>query len=245
MSDSGELFDRYGEDYRAILSKTVRFSGYDADYFVRDKLERILRLCAAHPPRHVLDIGCGVGLLTELLGRALPSTRVTDPDVSQKSLDQAAARCAALKNVNLFAYDGGAVPHEVSAADLIMLANVLHHVGPGARQTFLERVVLPGLEPGGRVVFEHNPYNPATRLLVVRRLPFDKDAHLLSRRTTTMLLAKIGLRMVQSEFILFFPRILQFLQGLERRIGWLPPGAQYMVVGQRAFDPVPTPDMRG
>ena len=236
-SDNRQLFDRYAEEYQALLSRSVSFFGEGAEYFARYKLERILRLCGSSSPVHILDIGCGVGLLTELLRRALPSTRVTGLDLSPKSLDQAASRCAGLGNVVWCVYDGNTLPPGVEGADLVVLANVLHHVEPAARAAFLEGVVLPALLPGSRVViFEHNPYNPMTRL-AVRLCPFDQDARLLSRRTATALLRRYRLRVLQWDYIVFFPRLLRFLRGLEGRMGRLPVGGQYMVVGQ--WDPFP------
>jgi SAM-dependent methyltransferase len=229
-----QLFDRYVEQYPALVSRVAGLSGEGVDYFARYKLERILDLCdAAAPPRHILDIGCGVGLLTELLGSALPATRVTGLDPSPKSLDDAASRCDGLRNVVFSLYDGKTLPAEAGGAELVILANVLHHVERAARPALLGEVILGALPPGGRVVvFEHNPYNPLTRL-AVRSCAFDRDAHLLTRRSATALLRRTPLRILQGNYIVFFPRILRRLRRLERRMGWLPLGAQYMVVAER------------
>ncbi len=232
------LFDHYAEEYQALVSRVTSLSGEGAEYFARYKLERIQELYrSCPPPRHILDIGCGVGLLTDVLGRALPSTRVTGLDLSAKSLDQAASRCAGLRNVVCSLYDGKTLPLGAEDADLVVLANVLHHVEPPARPAFLEEVVLPALLPVGHVVvFEHNPYNPLTRL-AVRLCPFDREARLLSLRGVMALLRRYPLRILRSDYIVFFPRLLRVLRGLERRIGWLPLGAQYMVVAQRDGPP--------
>lgn len=231
-SGTRQLFDSWAGGYQALLSRSVKLSGEGAEYFVRYKLERIRRLCRSFPPGHILDVGCGVGLLTELLGRSFPSTRVTGLDLSSKSLDQAASRCAGLPNVAFHVYDGTTLPSGVEGANLVLLANVLHHVEPVARLRFLEGIVLPALLPEGRVVvFEHNPYNPITRL-VVRFCPFDHDARLLTLSATVTLLRQCRLRVLQRDYIVFFPRFLWFLRGLERHMGRLPVGAQYMVVGQ-------------
>lgn len=134
-------------------------------------------------------------------------------------------------------YDGRSFPAEIKGVDLVVVANVLHHVEPTVRPDFLEEVALPALLPGGRiVVFEHNPYNPITRL-VVRSCPFDQDARLLPPSAAVALLQNCRLRVDQRDYIVFFPRFLRFLRGLEGLMGRLPVGAQYMVVG--SWDPPP------
>jgi hypothetical protein len=87
-----------------------------------------------------------------------------------------------------------------------------------------------GLAPGGGVLFfEHNPHNPVTRR-VVQACPFDEDAILLTRRELLRLGAAAGLAVRRSAYIVFFPRRLACLRGLERSLGWLPMGAQYAVL---------------
>lgn len=226
------LFDQHAGRYWEILAKLVNCAGERPDYFARYKLERLLALCGPRPPVHVIDIGCGVGLLTELLAGALPATRVTGLDVSAKSVEQAASRCARLANVGLFMYDGHSLPPGIGGADLVVLANVFHHVTPPARPAFIERIVRPALSPGGRVVvFEHNPYNPVTRL-VVRLCPFDRDARLVSLRAAVALLHQYQFRVSQRAYIVFFPRFLRALRRLEGRMGSIPLGAQFMVVAE-------------
>lgn len=231
-SDAGGPFDRYADEYQAFVARSVALSGEDVEYFARYKLERIRKLYTSALPRQVLDIGCGVGLLTELLGLTFPSARVTGVDLSSQSLAHAASRCAGLSNVTFRVYDGTTLPAEIEGVDLAVLANVLHHVEPRARLAFVQGLVLPALLPGARVViFEHNPYNPITRL-AVRFCPFDRNVRLLTLRAATALLRQCPLQVLQWDYIVFFPRFLRFLRGLERRMGWLPVGAQYMMVAQ-------------
>jgi hypothetical protein len=77
-------------------------------------------------------------------------------------------------------------------------------------------------------ILEHNPLNPATRL-VVSRCEFDEDAILLGRRESERLLTDAGLAPAETAYILFFP----FRNDFERHLSRLPMGAQYYVASSR------------
>jgi hypothetical protein len=82
-------------------------------------------------------------------------------------------------------------------------------------------------------VFEHNPWNPATRL-IVRRCPVDANAELLGPGQMRAIMRRAGLRPAGSRFYLFFPqRIYRSLAGVESRLGWFPLGGQYAAFARR------------
>ena len=90
------------------------------------------------------------------------------------------------------------------------------------------------MRPGGIVaVFEHNPLNPLTRL-VVARCEFDEGVQLLSTRKVRELLAHAGLHPLERRYILFFPWRAAFLQRLEARLGPVPLGAQHLTAARRS-----------
>ncbi len=122
------------------------------------------------------------------------------------------------------------VPREYFAS--AVLSGVLHHVPRRERLGLLERV-RGLLRPGGRLfIFEHNPLNPVTRHTVAT-CPFDDDADLLWPWQAHKLVANAGFRDVTLDYIVFFPRPLAALRPLEPRLGWLPLGAQQLIVGTR------------
>jgi SAM-dependent methyltransferase len=120
------------------------------------------------------------------------------------------------------------LPYDSGSFDVAFAVCVLHHVDPAARRQFtaeLARVTRPG---GLTVVFEHNPFNPLTRLAVAR-CEFDEGVELLRRRELQRLLAP-ALREVESRYLLFVP---WRAERLERALGGVPLGAQYYVASTR------------
>ena len=217
-------FDRYANNYRDVLDRSVSASGESGEYFARYKAQYLTRLLGSDFAGRILDYGCGIGLVTGELSKVLPQARL-------EAFDESAASIA---NVNP---ELGDRVHfstnfaELGIADVIVIANVLHHVIPSERQVLLNRLAAL-LAGGGRlVIFEHNPKNPLT-VAVVRDCPFDEDAVLLHSREAVTLCSGAGLHVVRKDYIVFFPRQLSRLRFLEPSFRWLPIGAQYAVVAK-------------
>jgi SAM-dependent methyltransferase len=146
-------------------------------------------------------------------------------DVAAGALEEARRRNP---SVSYDAYDGERLPFADASFDVAFTVNVLHHVAPGRREAFVDRmrrVVRPG---GLGLVFEHNPFNPLTRW-AVHRCAFDRGVTLSRRGTSRELMARCGWRVTEARYILFFPWRHAALAAIERRLGWLPLGAQYYV----------------
>jgi predicted SAM-dependent methyltransferase len=112
--------------------------------------------------------------------------------------------------------------------DVIIAANVFHHIPLEDRQTALNRCHAALSAAGQMFLFEHNPYNPLTRW-VFDRCPFDEDAEMLNLRTALNLARQAGFTSWQYGYTLFFPRFLASLRGIEPYLRALPLGAQYYV----------------
>ncbi|MEO8330937.1 MAG: class I SAM-dependent methyltransferase, partial [Gallionella sp.] len=112
--------------------------------------------------------------------------------------------------------------------DAIIAANVFHHIPPEQRQQVLSQCRDILKAEGQMFLFEHNPYNPATRW-IFERCPFDADAEMLDLKTAIVLAREAGFRSEQHGYTLFFPRPLALLRGLEPWLRHLPLGAQYYV----------------
>jgi 2-polyprenyl-3-methyl-5-hydroxy-6-metoxy-1,4-benzoquinol methylase len=217
-------FDKHAAGYDEMHRTSVAASGEDPDYFARYKRDVLVRLLGDSFDAPLLDFGCGIGnLTTHLLGSF---SDVSGYDPSSKSIELARERCAGAK---LF-FEMRDAPQDHYGA--VVVANVLHHVPPRERASLLGEIT-SRLRPGGTlVVFEHNPLNPLTRR-AVSACPFDEDAVLLWPWEATRLLAGAGLRAVQRDFIVFFPRALAALRPIEPRLRALPVGAQIVAWGTR------------
>lgn len=219
-------FDRFATSYRPVLDQSVAISGESSDYFADYKARWLAAHFGADFAGSLLDYGCGVGLLLDKLRAHMPAATCTGFDVSAESIAAVPAQLRARARFTAELDDVG------DGFAAIVLSNVLHHVLPALRDALLAALVLR-LAPGGTlVVFEHNPVNPATRL-VVARCPFDADAVLLSPGESRRRLERAGLGGVEHRYVVFFPKPLARLRGLEPSLGWLPLGAQYVVWGRQ------------
>jgi len=225
-------FDRYSRNYRSILEESVGGLG-SVDSAVRSKLNclrHILRLEDAPSPRRILDFGCGTGLMSSAL-EAL-SGQVFGADVSGDSLHQSVSITG-----RTVLFDGQRLPFRDGSFDLVVAACVFHHIEIRSRASVV-REIHRSLAPGGLiVVFEHNPWNPVTRM-VVNRCEFDRDAALLRLRKMSGLLAEAGLRQVYRGYYYAIPPLNRVLAALDSSLARLPLGAQYVCAYGKA------PEMR-
>jgi len=113
--------------------------------------------------------------------------------------------------------------------DLAFCNGVFHHIPIHQRDDSLRRV-FAALRPGGLLAFwENNPWNPGTRY-VMSRVPFDRDAIVISPPQARRILRHAGFEVLRTDFLFFFPAILRRLRGLERHLVKLPLGGQYQVL---------------
>lgn len=219
-------------DYIAEVNRSIAFSGAEQDFFTVGKARRLLDLLRRHGQNlaqtRLLDIGCGIGLIHPHLAPTLGE--ITGVDVAAEALDIART---ANPTARYQAYDGQRLPFRDHAFDAATAICVMHHVPPAHWPAFLTET-LRILRPGGLfAIFEHNPWNPLTRL-AVSRCAFDFDAVLLSPSRLTGLLRQARFDPVGREFLFFSPFSAAPIQAAEHRLRWLPIGAQYVAYGQKA-----------
>lgn len=217
-------------NYDEMLERGLRLSGENKRFFMEGRLARLRDLLPEHhEAKQILDFGCGNGDTSRRLLERFGAVRVVGLDVSTGALDHArqhhASDTTAFFHLDAFS--------ERDTFDLCYSNGTFHHMEPRKRPAVLRR--LRGmLRPAGLLaVFENNPWNPGTRL-VMRRVPFDRDAHVVTPGRMTRLLVDAGFEIVSPVLYLFvFPAPLKRLRVMERRIERLPLGGQYLVVGKR------------
>jgi SAM-dependent methyltransferase len=224
-------FNPVTQGYSRRVSEAVAFSGREHDFFLEVKARHLIEIARRHFDRTsalaVLDVGCGIGLLERFL--APHFQKLCGVDIAAAAIHEAKRN---LPDVQFLVYDGSALPFRDGGFEIAFAVCVLHHVPPAAWERFLAemfRVVKPG---GVVVLFEHNPLNPLTRL-VVSRCELDRDAVLLRAKTAQRLLRGAGLKSIERRYILFFPWRTWALRLLERALAWLPLGAQYCILGKK------------
>ena len=117
--------------------------------------------------------------------------------------------------------------------DIVTISAVLHHV-PVEERHAVYRELGRVLKPGGRIyVFEHNPRNPLVRY-VIARTPIDENAILLDAREVRYGLLDTARYDLDTDYLMFMPPGIAFLQGVDRTLAWLPLGAQYVVTARKS-----------
>jgi SAM-dependent methyltransferase len=224
-------FDEYAGRYDSALDEGLSLSGESKAYFAQARVRWLAGRLSERgvAPQQVLDFGCGTGdtcpeLLSELNARLVVGV---DP-----SLESIATARKAHADPRLQYQEMNALQPS-GEFQLVYCNGVFHHI-EGDRRADALSYLHRSLSNGGYFGFwENNPWNPGTRL-VMRRIPFDRDAQLLSPPAARTMLARAGFEILSTDFLFIFPRAFAALRPLETRLTRVPAGAQYMVLCRKA-----------
>ena len=210
-----------------MLQQGLRLSGEDANYFMTGRVAELCkRLAARSMPGRILDFGCGIGVSTAHLAKVFPEAKVVGVDTSENALRRARGEFGSsrVSFQSVESLGGG------EGFDLCYVNGVFHHIEPKDRAAAIRKIHM-AMRPGGTLaLFENNPWNPATRM-VMRRIPFDKDAVMLSIPVASRLVRKGGFKVWgPARSLFYFPRILSILRFCEPWLGRFPFGTQYYVL---------------
>lgn len=116
------------------------------------------------PADHVLEIGCGIGLLSELFSSYLKQGGLLSVDISPKAVELARKRLSGRKNVSFMVSDmqSFAVDRKF---DRILLPDVLEHIPEGQHPALFD-VIARHLGPEGKVLIHIPDPNALDRLRI-------------------------------------------------------------------------------
>jgi SAM-dependent methyltransferase len=218
------------QEYDGMLHKGIKLSGEEKQYFISGRLQDLLRnLPTNFIPHRILDYGCGIGDTTKILAEMYPHAEVDGFDTDAKAIAYA-EKSYALPRLSFSDTFDFLINRKY---DLCYSNGVFHHILPCQRLEVVKQI-RQALIPGGFfAMFENNPWNLGTRL-VMARIPFDRDAHVVSAPQAYRLLRQGGF-VIQNfcRFLFYFPRRLSFLRRFEHYLSRVPFGAQYYILAMK------------
>lgn len=214
-------------EYDKMLDLGLKLSGENKHFFAERRIRDLKsHLPLSFNPRRILDFGCGIGDTVKILADAFPQAEIIGVDTAERALVEAKKKYGS-HQVSFYPLRSFS---ESCSIDLCYTNGVFHHIQPEDRIDVL-RMIRGFIVPGGYFALsENNPWNPGTNL-VMRRIPFDRDAHPLTLLQTRYLLREGGFSdHVVTRFLFFFPRPFAFLRFSESWLARVPLGAQYYVL---------------
>jgi ubiquinone/menaquinone biosynthesis C-methylase UbiE len=227
----GVDFDTYATAYEDIVDRSVSFTGRDAAFYARRKVELLEEIVR---PRlgslqglALLDVGCGTGTTDR---HFVPRVRkLHGVDVSEEMLVQARRT---VPTAEFSWYDGEKLPFADESFDVVVGICVLHHVPVSDRFNMVSEMVRVTRSEGVVAIFEHNPFNPLTRH-AVNTCDLDHDAVLLPPKQAVQLLGDTAHVQPGLHHFLFSPLGGAFGCSLDRHLRHVPLGGQYVAWVQR------------
>ena len=211
-----------------MLQRGIGLSGEDQRFFVAGRIKDLEgQLPRGWKPSRILDFGCGLGYSSKYLADRFSGAEVVGLDTASNALDEAQKTYGS----TLIRFQHTDSLRDLVPFDLCYVNGVFHHILPAERAGVV-RAIYEALNPGGYfALFENNPWNPGTRM-VMKRIPFDRDAITLTPPETLALVRSGGFSAaIPTRSLFYFPRPLAALRPLEPALARLPLGAQYYVLG--------------
>jgi SAM-dependent methyltransferase len=233
------VFDQVARDYEKIHNRSLPPGVHSAD-FISQRAANVIRWISdgyADKEFFYLDFGCGNGRMLKTLLESDAVKQLVEQgrlrlfgfDTSAESINEAKSLMGD-DRVRLVS-DLQHLPGDVRF-DFVISCHVFHHIPPVERAETVAGLA-SRMKPSSRlVIWEHNPFNPITRLLV-KACPFDDDARLLTLHTTKTLFGKNSFRYLEHAYVnVFPPRWLRLdaVSAIEVKLSRLPIGAQYWVM---------------
>ena len=129
--------------------------------------------------------------------------------------------------------DGEFLPLPSNSADIVFSSCVLHHIAAEKIENVVQDLIRVCKVGGSIIIFEHNPYNLLTQL-VVKTTRLDRNAHLISDKNLAKTALKLGLKKSRVQFILYGSLGIDHVINTRFTfINKLPLGGQYYLIAQK------------
>lgn len=222
IDETSLFFDEIAEDYDLISRQNVEIINGKRDYLNAYKAGVAKKI--AKSSIKVLDYGCGIGMSIPHLKNNFPNAEITAYDPSPKSTE---VLSKLYPEINIFSNQDELMKGKY---DLVFVSCVIHHIRVKDLDHELKRMISLLKKGGSLVIFEHNPLNPLTQI-VVANSPIDKDAVLIRKSELIARIAAIKPSLeIKSAYSVFFPDILNWCRPLEETLlKHIPLGAQYYI----------------
>jgi SAM-dependent methyltransferase len=232
-SEERPVFDRYAEQYDQFLNHALSVTGEDKDFYAAARVRWMTKCLHERgvSPSSALDFGCGIGATAALLLSELECATVTGVDISPQAVEYA-RQTQSSPQIQFSLFQDFRPRGDLDCA---YCNGVFHHIPLAERQGAL-RLVRDALHPGGIfALWENNPWNPGTQY-VMSRCAFDDDAVKISPASARRIVCEAGFRVLQTDFLFYFPKPLAALRLLERFLHKIPLGGQYQVLCQKPIE---------
>jgi 1-acyl-sn-glycerol-3-phosphate acyltransferase len=139
--------------FRKKIIRNYIYKGPVLEWYTRIKLalEGNYEAINSLVPRDavVVDIGCGYGYLSYVLGFVSPERKILGIDYDEDKIELATHCISKTENIAFVASD--AVEYPIEEADVFILSDVLHYL-PDEKQDILLRRCIEKLRPNGKII---------------------------------------------------------------------------------------------
>lgn len=224
-------FEGYAKDYEQLLDDWLKnLGGESQEYFIKVKGEEVLGICKRYGlnPKQLIcyDLGCGIGTAEKFLSPYFK--RMIGSDLCYGMVK----RACQISDASFLHSNAFFIPIKDNSIDICLAICLLHHIDPSKRLEIVKEMDRITKKKGLILIFEHNPINPITQL-IVRRCIVDRGVKLLSLPQLRHLYRMSNIQVLAEKYILFFPERLPFLKPVESFFRYIPLGGQYVIVGRK------------
>ncbi len=217
-------FDKFAKECRDINDNALKLTGESSTFFAEYKAQKLREWFPEKVDQalKILDFGCGDGLMTSFVQHEFKKAHMYGVDPSAESIEVAQED---FPHISFSASeDTTKMAYEDNFFDLIYAAGVFHHIDFAEHASYMQEIFRVLKLGGIFILFELNPWNPAT-VYIFNRNPIDEHATMMSQRYSFNLLKQFGT--VRTKYYSFYPSFLGWMRPTERYMTKIPFGALY------------------